>query len=64
MLTSSNYFVDYIDAVLLDERSSLTVDVIYQFLTTFFPKVEIFIKFVLKILTKVVFISGFCSRTF
>ncbi|KAK4884213.1 hypothetical protein RN001_000484 [Aquatica leii] len=40
MLTSSNYFVDYIDAVLLDERSSLIVDVIYEFLTTFFPKVS------------------------
>lgn len=39
MLTSCNYFVDYIDAVLLDERSALTVDVIYEFLTTFFPKV-------------------------
>lgn len=40
MLTSSNYFVDYIDAVLLDERSALTVDVIYEFLMAFFPKVS------------------------
>lgn len=40
MLTSSNYFVDYIDAVLLDERSALTVDVIYEFLVAFFPKVS------------------------
>lgn len=39
MLTSCNYFVDYIDAVLLDERIALLVDVIYEFLTTFFPKV-------------------------
>ena len=40
MLTSCNYFVDYIDAVLLDERSALTVDVIYEFLVAFFPKVS------------------------
>ncbi|XP_017767834.1 PREDICTED: ubiquitin carboxyl-terminal hydrolase 34 [Nicrophorus vespilloides] len=40
MLTSCNYFVDYIDSVLLDERTALTVDVIYEFLTTFFPKVS------------------------
>ncbi|KAK5649017.1 hypothetical protein RI129_003909 [Pyrocoelia pectoralis] len=40
MLTSSNYFVDYIDAILLDERSSLTVDIIYEFLIMFFPKVS------------------------
>lgn len=39
MLTSCSYFVDYIDAVLLDERMALTVDVIYEFLTVFFPKV-------------------------
>ncbi|CAH0550563.1 unnamed protein product [Brassicogethes aeneus] len=40
MLTSSNYFVDYIDAVLLDERSALTTDIIYEFLCAFFPKVS------------------------
>lgn len=40
MLTSCNYFVDYIDAVLLDERSALTVNVIYEFLVAFFPKVS------------------------
>lgn len=45
MLTSCNYFVDYIDAVLLDERSALTVDVIYEFLTTFFPKVPYLLKY-------------------
>lgn len=39
MLTACNYFVDYVDAVLLDERSALTVDIIYEFLTEFFPKV-------------------------
>ncbi|KAJ8971929.1 hypothetical protein NQ314_000472, partial [Rhamnusium bicolor] len=40
MLISCNYFVDYVDAVLLDERSALTVDIIYEFLTAFFPKVS------------------------
>ncbi|XP_018562913.1 ubiquitin carboxyl-terminal hydrolase 34 [Anoplophora glabripennis] len=40
MLTACNYFVDYVDAVLLDERSALTVDIIYEFLTEFFPKVS------------------------
>ncbi|KAF7284487.1 hypothetical protein GWI33_022078 [Rhynchophorus ferrugineus] len=40
MLTSCNYFVDYMDAVLLDERYALTVDVIYEFLTAYFPKVS------------------------
>lgn len=40
MLTTCNYFVDYVDAVLLDERSALTDDVIYEFLTVFFPKVS------------------------
>uniref|UniRef100_A0AAR5QD97 ubiquitinyl hydrolase 1 n=1 Tax=Dendroctonus ponderosae TaxID=77166 RepID=A0AAR5QD97_DENPD len=40
ILTSCNYFVDYVEAVLLDERYALTVDVIYEFLTAFFPKVS------------------------
>lgn len=40
MLTSCNYFVDYVDAILLDERGALTVDIIYEFLTAFFPKVS------------------------
>ncbi|CAG9834377.1 unnamed protein product [Diabrotica balteata] len=40
MLVTCNYFVDYVDAVLLDERSALTVDIIYEFLTLFFPKVS------------------------
>lgn len=44
MLTSCNYFIDYIDAVLLDERPALTVDIIYEFLTTFFPKVRKFLQ--------------------
>lgn len=40
MLTTCNSFVDYVDAVLLDERPALTVDIIYEFLTVFFPKVS------------------------
>lgn len=38
-LVNSNYFVDYVEAVLLDERSSLNIPVIYNFLSTYFPKV-------------------------
>ncbi|XP_014226620.1 ubiquitin carboxyl-terminal hydrolase 34 isoform X1 [Trichogramma pretiosum] len=37
-LLRSNYTVDYVDAVLLDERSSLGVQAIFAFLKTFFPK--------------------------
>ena len=33
-----NYTVDYVDAVILDERSSLAVPAIHAFLKTFFPK--------------------------
>ncbi|XP_050316350.1 ubiquitin carboxyl-terminal hydrolase 34 isoform X2 [Anthonomus grandis grandis] len=40
MLTSCNYFVDYVEAILLDERLCLTVDAIYEFLMAFFPKVS------------------------
>ncbi|XP_066257421.1 ubiquitin carboxyl-terminal hydrolase puf [Euwallacea similis] len=40
MLINCNYFVDYVDAILLDERYALTVDVIYDFLDAFFPKVS------------------------
>ncbi|XP_039283222.1 ubiquitin carboxyl-terminal hydrolase 34 isoform X3 [Nilaparvata lugens] len=39
MLTNSNYFVDYVEAILLDERPSLNIDIIYDFLVTYFPKV-------------------------
>ncbi|XP_052133303.1 ubiquitin carboxyl-terminal hydrolase puf isoform X2 [Frankliniella occidentalis] len=38
-LVNSNYFVDYVEAVLLDERSSLNIPVIFNFLSTYFPKV-------------------------
>ncbi|XP_071053277.1 ubiquitin carboxyl-terminal hydrolase puf isoform X2 [Onthophagus taurus] len=40
LLTSCNYFVDYVDSVLLDERMALTIDVIYQFIRAFFPKIS------------------------
>ncbi|XP_068081544.1 ubiquitin carboxyl-terminal hydrolase puf [Anabrus simplex] len=39
MLNNCNYFVDYMEAVLLDERTSLNVGIIYDFLCTYFPKV-------------------------
>lgn len=40
ILTTSNYLIDYVDAILLDERISLTIDVIYNFLVAVFPKVK------------------------
>lgn len=40
MLTNNNYFVDYVEAVLLDERLSLNIGIIYEFLVTYFPKVS------------------------
>jgi len=39
LLCNSNYIVDYVDAVLLDERLSLNVPHIYQFFCNYFPKV-------------------------
>lgn len=39
-LLCSSYTVDYVDAVLLDERSSLGVPAIHAFLKTFFPKLS------------------------
>ncbi|KAL0270091.1 UNVERIFIED_CONTAM: hypothetical protein PYX00_007611 [Menopon gallinae] len=39
VLLSNNFFIDYIETILLDERTSLNVPVIYKFLCTFFPKV-------------------------
>jgi hypothetical protein len=39
MLANSNYFVDYVEAVLLDERSCLNNGIIYNFLSVYFPKV-------------------------
>jgi len=39
MLVNSNYFVDYVEAVLLDERTCLNNPIIYKFLSLYFPKV-------------------------
>ncbi|KAG8236170.1 hypothetical protein J437_LFUL013436 [Ladona fulva] len=39
VLTNSNYFVDYVEAVLLDERTSLNNGIVYNFLCIYFPKV-------------------------
>ena len=40
MLIQSHGFLEYVDAVLLDERSSLNNQYIFNFLCTFFPKVS------------------------
>jgi len=40
LLVESSAFLEYVDAVLLDERSSLNNQYVYQFLTIFFPKVS------------------------
>jgi len=40
LLTESSAFLEYVDAVLLDERSSLNNQYVYQFLQVFFPKVS------------------------
>ncbi|WAR19191.1 UBP34-like protein [Mya arenaria] len=40
LLCSSTYFIDYVDAVLMDERLSLNNPNIYQFFCNFFPKVH------------------------
>jgi hypothetical protein len=42
MLVQSNSLVDYIEAVLLDEKSSLNIQLIYNFLFVYFPKVRVF----------------------
>ena len=40
MLISSHGFLEYVDAVLLDERTSLNNAHIFNFLLVFFPKVN------------------------
>ena len=40
MLIQSHGFLEYVDAVLLDERSSLNNQYIFNFLVSFFPKVS------------------------
>merc|ERR1712241_907758 len=39
LLVESHGFLEYVDAVLLDERSSLNNQYVFQFLCVFFPKV-------------------------
>ncbi|KAH3853425.1 hypothetical protein DPMN_095948 [Dreissena polymorpha] len=41
LLCSSNYFIDYVKAVLMDERMSLNNQHIYQFFCNFFQKVVV-----------------------
>ena len=40
MLCNNSNFMDYVDAVLMDERQSLNNHHIYQFFCNFFPKVR------------------------
>ncbi|XP_053405325.1 ubiquitin carboxyl-terminal hydrolase 34-like isoform X2 [Mercenaria mercenaria] len=40
ILCTSSFFIDYVDAVLMDERLSLNNQNIYQFFCNFFPKVS------------------------
>ena len=42
MLVTSHGFLEYVDAVLLDERSSLNNSHVFNFLLNFFPKVRFF----------------------
>ncbi|XP_064621669.1 ubiquitin carboxyl-terminal hydrolase 34-like isoform X2 [Lineus longissimus] len=39
-LCKNTSFIDYVDAVLMDERASLNNHIIYQFFCTYFPKVH------------------------
>ncbi|KAL4111819.1 hypothetical protein QTP88_015704 [Uroleucon formosanum] len=38
LLSKNNYFVDYLESTLIEERLSLNNDVIYDFVRTFFPE--------------------------
>ena len=49
MLVTSHGFLEYCDAVLLDERSSLNNSHVFNFLLNFFPKVHIFHTYLFKI---------------
>lgn len=53
MLCSSSSFIDYIDAVLVDERKSLNNLHIYQFFCTYFPKACIGLLILLKVTSSV-----------
>lgn len=39
LLSKNNYFVDYLESTLIEERLSLNNDIIYDFVKTFFPEV-------------------------
>lgn len=39
LLSKNNYFVDYLESTLIEERLSLNNDSIYDFVRTFFPEV-------------------------
>lgn len=39
MLVNTTYFTDYVEYVILEERTCLTNIVIFNFLATYFPKV-------------------------
>jgi len=41
LLSKNNYFVDYLESTLIEERLSLNNDVIYDFVRTFFPEVTL-----------------------
>lgn len=41
LLSKNNYFVDYLESTLIEERLSLNNDVIYNFVKMFFPEVII-----------------------
>jgi hypothetical protein len=65
MLANSNYFVDYVEAVLLDERTCLNNLIIYKFLLLYFPKVtNVNYKLLILMLQKFQHInSAFCPST-
>jgi len=40
MLVNTNYFTDYVELVIVDERACLTNIVIFNFLATYLPRVS------------------------
>lgn len=65
VLLSNNFFIDYIETILLDERSSLNVPVIYKFLCTFFPKVRyICFQLIMQSICKIFYVAGGVPRAF
>lgn len=47
LLSKNNYFVDYLESTLIEERLSLNIDLIYDFVKTFFPEVIFKYKFII-----------------